>query len=652
MSKPTLSQKIRYRFDSFMAKGGFSIFLSLTIVFLGIFIFLTLVRGLILLSVENPMLHYSENTGFFQNMYIIFLQMTDPGNMAQDINSSVIFKTTTVLAGLSGVIMLSALIAFITTALDQKIQELKRGHSKVIEEEHTLILGWNEQRIVECLRELILANESEKDACVVILANHDKQEMDDVIRLRISDSVTTRIVTRSGNVSSLANLNVASVETCKSIVILAECSESATREEKATSDAKVIQTVLACTSLNRDVPVVAEIFNDDHRKILLSSFDDNIITVSTSEILAKLLVQTSRSVGLSVVYNEILSFDGCEMYLYEDEWGGVAFRDLPYRFPDGVPMGVYHGDGSFLMNPPIDYQLKDDDQILILAEDDSTIEFLPKPVVTFQPIPLADCGHVEQQIERELILGWTHKTPIILREYADYVKPGSQIDILLKHPTDEEKAAIEAIDAELADISISLIRRNGMVTEELDSLKPFEYDNIIILADDREQADSQKTDSENIITLLQLRTIFNDHADEAIKTKLITEVLDSQNYSLVAKAGVKDIIISNRLISMIFAQISENAEIKKVYDSIFEEEGSEIYLKPASYYFKEFPVKASFAQLIDIAQQREEVCLGVKIKQLENKTEENSGIKLIPEKSRLYELQPDDCLIVLSEDES
>ena len=69
----------------------------------------------------------------------------------------------------------SALIAFITTALDQKLNELKRGRSKVIETAHTLILGWNEQRIVEILQELILANESEKDACVVILADKDRE---------------------------------------------------------------------------------------------------------------------------------------------------------------------------------------------------------------------------------------------------------------------------------------------------------------------------------------------------------------------------------------------------------------------------------------------------------------------------------------------
>ena len=67
----------------------------------------------------------------------------------------------------------------------------------------------------------------------------------------------------------------------------------------------------------------------------------------------------------------------------------------------------------------------------------------------------------------------------------------------------------------------------------------------------------------------------------------IGEILESENQSLVAHAGVNDFIISNRFISMLVAQISEDADIKPVYDDLFQEDGSEIYLKPAPLYFSE-----------------------------------------------------------------
>ena len=94
------------------------------------------------------------------------------------------------------------------------------------------------------MRELVIANESEKDACIVVLADKDKQEMDDVLSLRLSDTATTRVVTRSGDVSSLTNLDMVSLETCGSVIILASCDDTDSDERKASSDAKAIQTIL------------------------------------------------------------------------------------------------------------------------------------------------------------------------------------------------------------------------------------------------------------------------------------------------------------------------------------------------------------------------------------------------------------------------
>jgi hypothetical protein len=647
--------RFRYLFDSFMAKGGGSIFKALTAVFIGTFLLIGVLRGVLLLLFPEIVLQH-ENLGFFGNLYITFLEITDPGNMAQDIYSSAAYKVFAVLAGIAGIVMLSALIAFITTALDQKIYELKRGRSKVIEEGHTLILGWNEQRIIETLRELVIANESEKDACVVILADIDKQEMDDVLRLRLKDTATTRVVTRSGDVSTLTNLDMVSLESCSSVVILANCDDTDSAEHKASSDAKAIQTVLATMGNeieSEDFNVVVEIFNPTHREIVRSSFPDHVITVNTSDILAKLLVQTSRSVGLSVVYNEILSFDGCEMYFYDAEWGDSSFGDIAFHFPDGVPMGIRNADGQIFMNPSPDQAMAPTDEVLILADDDSTIEFMDEPVAVAEDLPLSEIRQ-EQRIERELMIGWTFKSAAIIREFADYIIDGSQIHVLLKRPTDRQQSEISALNQELDGVEVGLIQKDCLSIEDLMSVKPFEYDNIIILAGSDsgdEYVDVARVDSENIVALLLLRRIFSQYPTKSQNTKLITEILDSQNDALVAKAGVQDVIISNRLVSMIMAQISESRDIEKVYDDIFQEDGSEIYLKPADLYFQSLPIQVSFADMMGVAQKRGEVCIGVKIKALENDKESNNGITLIPEKNTSYKLQKDDSLVVLAEDE-
>jgi hypothetical protein len=645
----------RYRFDTFMAKGGGSIFKALTAVFIGTFLFIGLLRGgMLLLYPEMAQQH--DTLGFLGNLYITFLEITDPGNMAQDIYSSVGYKVFAVLAGIAGIVMLSALIAFITTALDQKIYELKRGRSKVIEEDHTLILGWNEQRIIEVIRELVIANESEKDACVVILADKDKQEMDDVLRLRIGATKSTRVVTRSGDVSTLTNLDLVSLEASSSVIILASCEDTDSADRKASSDAKAIQTVLATMGNeveNEEFSVIVEIFNPTHREIVRSSFPEHVITVNTSDILAKLLVQTSRSIGLSVVYSEILSFDGCEMYFYDAEWGDISFGEIGYRFPDGVPLGIRNADGEITVNPDPATLMEPNDEILIVADDDSTIDFQDEAVAAPGDHELANV-RLEQRVERELMIGWTFKSNAIIREFADYIIEGSEISVLLKNPSEKQVDEIEELDAELSGIHVVLIQKDCLNIEDLMSVKPFEYDNIIILAGTESEegpVDAARVDSENIVALLLLRRIFSQYPAESQNTKLITEILDSQNDALVAKAGVQDVIISNRLVSMIMAQISESADIEKVYDDIFQEDGSEIYLKPAELYFTSLPMGVSFADMMAIAQKRGEVCMGVKIKSLENSKGDNNGITLIPEKNSTFILQPDDSLVVLAEDE-
>jgi len=646
--------RYRYLFDTFMAKGGGSIFIALSAVFVAIFLLIGVLRGVLLLFPEVGVQH--EDLGFLGNLYVTFLELTDPGNMALDMYSSAAYKIFAVLAGIAGILMLSALIAFITTALNQKIYELKRGRSKVIEEGHTLILGWNEQRIIETLRELVIANESEKDACVVILADKDKQEMDDVLRLRVPDTATTRVVTRSGDVSTLTNLAMVSLESCGSVIILANCDDTDSAERKATSDAKAIQTVLATMGNEIETDefsVVVEIFNPTHREIVQSSFPDHVITVNTSDILAKLLVQTSRSVGLSVVYNEILSFDGCELYFFDAEWGDCNFGEIAYRFSDGVPMGIRNADGKIFMNPSCIQRMAPNDEVLILADDDSTIEFLDKPVVTPAEHMLSGTRH-EQRIERELMIGWTFKSAAIIREFADYISHGSEIQVLLKRPTEEQIAEINALNQELGSVEVGLLQKDCLSIEDLLSVKPFEYDNIIILAGNKsgdDHFDAARVDSENIVTLLLLRRVFSQYPAESANTKLITEILDSQNDALVAKAGVQDVIISNRLVSMIMAQISESRDIQKVYDDIFQEDGSEIYLKPANLFFDTLPKEVTFADMMAIAQKRDEVCIGVKIKALENDKESNNGITLIPEKNTSYTIKADDSLVVLAEDE-
>jgi hypothetical protein len=660
MKRTTFRQRIHYKFDTFIAKGGANIFVSLFFVFMGLLLAIALLRGLLLLVMPEE--GATKEPDFLRNVYLVFLEMTDPGNMNIDINSGISYKAVAILAGVAGVVIFSGLIAVITTALEGKIDELKKGHTKIVESGHTLILGWND-RVTEVIRELVIANESEKDPCVAILSELPKEEMDDILELRLPDTQTTRMVTRSGMVSSLLNLEIVSIESCRSIIILGHCTDAAPPKDRSASDTRVIKTILgviASKPEDEDITIVAEVFDARNRTIVENITNGEVTTFDTLDILSKILVQTSRSNGLSVVYSEIMSFDGCEMYFKEGDWSDAEFGEMQYHFPDGILMGIRREDGELLINPDANTTVRPNDDILILADDDSTIEYRPQPVAPHRDLqPVERLGAV--RVERELIIGWNAKTETIIREYNDYVKTGSQIDVLIHHHEDESPSAqrqrekarerLAALEAELTNLKINLNEADLMASQTYDHLDLVAYDNLLVLSQGDEGDDPEKIDSETIIILLMLRNLLKKIPDDQPRPKLITEVMDTKNQSLVARAGVNDFIISNQLMSMLFAQISEEPDILRVYDQIFSEDGSEIYLKSTGMYFREFPVTATYADLIAVAQNRKEICLGIKLHQHEGELDENYGVKLIPEKNTVYQLTENDHLVVLAEDE-
>jgi hypothetical protein len=350
-----------------------------------------------------------------------------------------------------------------------------------------------------------------------------------------------------------------------------------------------------------------------------------------------------------MVYNEILSFDGCEVYFYENNWNGVTFRDLPYHFIDGIPLGVYNEEEGIRLRPDEDYQLKDVDQVIILAEDDSTINFEAAKIMTPASIDLSG-KRLEQQSKNILILGWHSVAEIFIRESADYLTAGTTVDVFYNKPGEWLVERVKILQEEYEDFDINLRDSDPLKLENLQEMDPFKYDNVIILSQNSTELDADKIDSDTLIILLLLRNI-KQESKTGEETHIITQVLNSENQEIITQTDVDDFIISNKLITMILAQLSEEPLIKTLYDDLFSEDGSEIYVKQADLYFTEFPQKVRFGDLIGLAAKREEVCLGIRKGDLSKDSASNFGVRLNLPKDEFVTITADDFLVVLSEDE-
>ncbi len=643
--KYAFKERLNYKAERFLSKGGASIFKSLLVLFIAVFIVLIALR--VLLVKLFPSLDYTGN--IFKDIWITFLEMTDPGNMNQDNKAPTFLKVLTILSGLTGVILLSMLIGFITTALDTMLYDFRKGRGKVMEENHTLILGWNE-RVVDVIRELILANESEAKASVVILSREDKEVMDNLITKRLLDTLTTEVITTQGDYANINELKRVNLESVRSIIILANCSESATTDKKIASDVQSVKSILAiaaCQDGKNKLPIIAEIFTKEKRDIIGFFEDDNIIAIDSWDIMGKLLIQTSLTSGLDTVYKEILSFDGCEIYFYEDDWNNTKFYELGYYMKDGIPLGIHTEEKGLVLRPPTDTVLKNGDTVVVLAEDDSTIAFDNKQYVFPDTSKTIIDNRLKQERKRILILGWHKVAEVFIDEATDYLLEGSDFDILFDSPTEELEGIIENMKSDYESFNITLHNSSPLDIENLQKVNPESYNTVVILSQSMEEQSADKIDSDTLIILLLLRKILKENSG----LHIITQVLNSENQEIITQTNVDDFIISNKLITMILAQLSEETLMKRFYDDIFSEDGSEIYVKPATLYFDTFPQKITFADAIFCAHQRDEICLGIRQGDLSKSLDDNFGIKLNPDKNMTIDLKENDFLVVLSEDE-
>lgn len=646
--KTTMGKRFRYWLENFMARGGVAIFLSLLILFITVLIVTTVIRMIfVALNPDEDIV-----ADFFRHFWHVFLGLIDPGTLAMEEGDFIWYYIVGTLTILFGLVIFSMLIAFITTQVEAIIYNFRRGKSQVIEEGHTLILGWNE-RVFDVIKELIVANESESNASIVILSEEDKEDMDDAMTKLFSRTKTTKIITRTGDTSSLNELKRVNAAEAKSAIILSCCPDSSSDDMKEISDTKTIKTILALLMCREDedwMTIVAEIFSHEKRQLLNSLQYRNVISIDSWDILGKLLVQTSLSSGLELVYSEILSFKGCEIYKYKTEWGNIPFGQLQCHFADGIPIGIIDKNDSLELLPLVTREMEKDDSVFILAEDDSTIQFRKQKIAEPKKYTLAE-KKGSRAVEKELVLGWHSIAEIVIREYADFLLKGSAIDIMIYKPSSQTEEKIKSFQTEFKGLDISLIRENPLSRQNLKKVSPFTYNNIIILAQDEKDYTPEKVDSDTMLILLLLREIIKEEEIQKKNTKIITQVLNSDNQELIEQSNVDDFIISNKMITKIMAQISENPEIKILYDHIFCEKGSEIYLKPVTYYFDSLPVTLSFLDILSHVQQREEICLGIRIGALSKDPAKNFGVILNPGKTRHFTLTSDDSLVVLSEDE-
>jgi voltage-gated potassium channel Kch len=634
MNRPSRKARFRYAFDNYMSKGTGALIL-------GLFAITALVVIVIAVVVEiTGSLNDSATQGidFIDLVWLTMLRTLDPGTMGSDAGT-VVFVFGMLSATVGGIILVATLISIINSGLSTRLDELRKGHSQVIESNHIVILGWSPQ-IFSVISELVLANASRKNQRIVVLADEDMIEMHDAIRQRVPDTKTTRIVCRSGSPLDIDVLDICSPQTARSIIALSPI--------EGDRDADVIRTLLAVTNAPTRRPepyrIVAELHDARNVEVARLASRGEAVCVLAGDLIGRIAAQACRQPGLSVVYMDLLDFEGQEFYFHsEPALAGAMFGDVLSRYRDSAVAGIVPAGGTPLLNPPMDTVLGDGDQLIVLAEDDDSIHLDGDTPRAVKESRIVSAAPIELKAERALILGWNHRSRVVLRELDRYVAPGSEISVIATTPAAGDEA--HEVSTGFVNSKLTFQVADTASREVLEAAHPETFDHVVIMAYS-DLLDHQRADGKTLVSLLHLRDI---SAKTGRSFSIVSEMLDLRNRNLATVTRSDDFIVSDRLVSLTITQLAENPGLKPVLDDLFDVEGSEVYLKPATDYISmDGPV--DFYTVVEAARRRGQVALGYRQLRLANDTSANYGVALNPDKARPIEFGEDDQVIVLAED--
>ena len=483
------------------------------------------------MAVEEGLLDPETVNTYSDGVWLAWSLIIDPGyGTWPDEVVGVRMRAVTVIIIIIGILYLSVIIALIVDAVQVKMEELKKarrrvrrgcacaeltplparlraqGLSPVVEKGHTVVLGWAEQSLT-IIRELASANSSEGGGVVAVLSDADKQDMERELYSFITEEELkgTKVVFRSGSRLRTSDMRTVAIEAARSIIIVSDV-----RLDPDTADAEVLQVVLNLTTLDlaAGCSVVAEVRDVDNEPLVMLVGGDLVKTVTSHDIIGRLMLLFVRQPGLARVYSSVLGFEGSEFYV--EQWEalvGTRWRDVAVRFLDAVPIGVQRGKGDVLINPPPGYVFQRGDGLIVLAEDNDTYA-CEEPADIGPRRTFRAARERSMAPESVLFAGWRRDVAHMIRLLDRLAPPGSELHMLCTLTVAERNVQIaeNGLDtASLTNLRVMHHVGNTAVKRHMD-VPPLErLTSAIVLSDQGEESDMINSDSHCLATLLLIR---------------------------------------------------------------------------------------------------------------------------------------------------
>ena len=591
----------------------------------------------------------NEGMGFFTAVYNTFTMVLDAGcieSIISDPGSTniilVIFCLIVIVICM--ITFTGALIGYATNVVSNLIENANANSIRLRISGHVAVLGWN-TRASEIINDLLYCKDRQK---VVVLSDSDREEILQEVSERLNDTIereneeleasvrqmpwlkkffylrkhklrnNVAVIVREGDVFSAVHLNNIQLDKAKAIIILGKDLRSAIREgldseeETEKGDSRTIKTLIQVVEIASNIKsadnqkVVVEIENewtaDLVDKIIRAKLNlekCRVVPFQVHTVMGQLLSQFSLMPELNKVYSSLFSNKGTSFFArptpypdssidFAENYLNTHRRALPLLFiKDEMTREVFF------------YYMSDSDRDIDIASDKAT-----------DTCTLGLNRNYWLPEKHVLILGSNSKISNVMDGYENFCKEWTNPE----HPqivhitiVDEEENLRHANYYQQYKFIEECVPARIIERDKIaDIIKNFVYahpenSSILILSDDTVPDDD--IDAKMMTFLIYAKDVISrarvNKRDVNFNVDIIAEVLDPRHVDLVRSYDVDNVVISNRYISKMVTQISEDFARYNLYADIMdydemetaEYDGIEIYIKKAGEYFSELPPK-------------------------------------------------------------
>lgn len=548
-----MRSNLRYYFENFIArKSNFIYFLVLaSALFAFIMIIIEFSFGVI------------EKDSFFNLWWNRLQRILEIEESGSDYKENIV----NVLYWIFSVAFSGTIIAFLAAKISSFIEDLKKGHSEVIDNNHYVIIGWN-STIFNVFKEIKIANENQTKPTILCFNGMDNIEMNAKIDLEYPDQRGLRIITRSGDIYSSQDLARTNMMNAKSVIVL---------DDTVIPNFNIETTILAAKiNINQhNIPLIAQMQKEENIDLLTEIMEHKVYPIHKDKIISNVTAQSIRNKHISAIVMDFLDYDGDEIYFFpSNNLSGKTFKQAVLMLSNITLIGIKTSDDKVMLNPDKDYIILEEDFLVVISEDDDVVFDLINNSEVDELLNglniVSDYSPKKEELSI-LVLGWSKLGQLITERTIPFLSDGSKIhfayidELVSQPPSNLSQHNIEFVSTPLSlDQKFSI---NQILSEH-------QFDVILILGHD-DILSSEVADTNSLMLNLYVQSIL-ERKINANSSRIILQLSDGSKEELIQDNNFNELIVSDTLSSLVITQLADNPKLWHVFEELFSEFGLKI----------------------------------------------------------------------------